>query len=98
VRGADGRRRYAVPLRVIPERGQVSEYLSESKTKVAWHVLQERVAWSKYAKALGEEGPEVSRIVASGSLAGDTEGLAGVSSDHNVGSVHGCPVDVTNVS
>jgi hypothetical protein len=33
VRGANGRSRYAVPLRVIPARGQVSENTSESPTK-----------------------------------------------------------------
>jgi hypothetical protein len=33
VRGASGRSRYAVPLRVIPARGQVSENTSESPTK-----------------------------------------------------------------
>jgi len=96
--GAEGRRWYAVPFRVIPDLGQVSKYLSESETKVAWHVLQQCITGSKYAKALGEEGPEVSWIVASGSMAGDAEGLAGVASGHKVGSLHGCPVDVTNVS
>jgi hypothetical protein len=33
VRGANGRSWYAVPLRVIPARGQVSENTSESSSK-----------------------------------------------------------------
>jgi hypothetical protein len=98
VRGADGRSWYAVPSCVIPDLGQVSKNRSESETKVACDVLQQRVAWSYHAKALGEKGPKVSGIIFSFSTAGDAEGLAGVSSGHNVGSLHGCPVDVTNVS
>jgi hypothetical protein len=39
VRGADGCRRYAVPLSVIPARGQVCEYLSHSSRKESWDVL-----------------------------------------------------------
>jgi hypothetical protein len=41
VRGADGGRRYAIPLRVIPARGQVSEYVSHSANKEPWNVLHE---------------------------------------------------------
>ena len=33
VRGADGGSRYAVPLRVVPARGQVCEYNVESSSK-----------------------------------------------------------------
>jgi hypothetical protein len=46
VRGTDGRCRDAVPFRVVPELGQVSEYSSEAQGKVAWHVLQQRPSWS----------------------------------------------------
>jgi hypothetical protein len=34
VRGADGRSGYAVPKRIVPERGQVSENGSETQRKV----------------------------------------------------------------
>jgi hypothetical protein len=41
VRGADGGSGYAVPLRVIPARGQVAEYVSHSPSKETRHVLQQ---------------------------------------------------------
>lgn len=41
VRGTDGGRRDAVPLTVVPELGQISEYSSEPQGKVPWHVLQQ---------------------------------------------------------
>jgi hypothetical protein len=44
--GTEGGRRYARPLRVVPESGQVSEYLSHSGHKQAWHVLHDDVAGS----------------------------------------------------
>src|SRR5690606_3621870 len=43
VRGANGCSWYAVPLRVIPALGQVSEYSFEPQAKVPWDVLQQRV-------------------------------------------------------
>jgi hypothetical protein len=48
VRGTDGGSRYAVPLRVIPERGQVPEYVSEPSVspKEPWDVLHEHEAGS----------------------------------------------------
>jgi len=42
VRGADGGSGYAVPLRVIPDLGQVAEYVSESPSKQTRYVLQDR--------------------------------------------------------
>ena len=42
VRGADGCSGYAVPLRVIPDLGQVAEYVSHPSSKQAWDVLQDR--------------------------------------------------------
>jgi hypothetical protein len=46
VRGADGGSGYAVPLRVIPDLGQVAEYVSQPSSKQAWDVLQDRVSGS----------------------------------------------------
>ena len=40
VRGTDIGRRDAIPLAVVPDGGQVSEYSSEPQGKVPWHVLQ----------------------------------------------------------
>jgi len=45
VRGTDGCRRHAVPLRVVPALGQVSEYSSQpvvrNESAEGWHVLHE---------------------------------------------------------
>lgn len=41
VRGADGGSRYAVPFRVVPDLGQVSEYSSEPQGKVPCDVFQQ---------------------------------------------------------
>jgi len=98
MRGADGGRWYAVPLSVIPERGQVCENRSESETKVACDVLQQCVAGSYHTKALNEHRPKVFRVVFAASNACNGEGLAGVSAGHNVNSFHSCPVDSTDVS
>lgn len=46
VRGTKGGRWDAVPLSVIPERGQVSENVAHSSNKEPWDVLQEREAGS----------------------------------------------------
>jgi hypothetical protein len=46
VRGTDGGSGYAIPLRVIPDRGQVCEYVSHPSSKQAWDVLQDRVTGS----------------------------------------------------
>jgi hypothetical protein len=46
VRGADGASRYAVPDRIIPERGKVSENGSHPETKQAWDVLHDDEAGS----------------------------------------------------
>jgi hypothetical protein len=47
VRGTDGRRRNAVPDRVIPEGGQVTKDSPHpSSSQESWDVLHEDVAWS----------------------------------------------------
>jgi hypothetical protein len=46
VRGTDGGSRDAVPFRVVPELGQISENSSEPQGKVPWHVLQQRPSGS----------------------------------------------------
>lgn len=50
VRRTNGCRRYAVPLRIVPALGQVSEYSSEppvrNETAEGWHVLHEDESWS----------------------------------------------------
>ena len=46
MQGTDGCRWYAVPLRVIPARGQVSEYVSHSPSKETRDVFHKHVAGS----------------------------------------------------
>src|SRR5215831_11790159 len=46
VRGTNGRSRYAVPFRVVPARGQVSEYPSHSSSKESCDVFHDDVAGS----------------------------------------------------
>jgi len=46
MRGANGGSRNNLPLRIIPERGQVSENGSHPETKQAWDVLHDDVARS----------------------------------------------------
>jgi hypothetical protein len=58
VRGADGGSRNAVPLRVIPARGQVGEHSTESPRKERWNVLHEDVPGSKLANDSSELGPK----------------------------------------
>jgi hypothetical protein len=44
--GTNGRRWYAIPFRVVPERGQVAENVSESPDQESWDVLHEDKAGS----------------------------------------------------
>lgn len=57
VRRANGSSRYAVPLRVIPERGQVSENLAVPSTKQSCDVLHDDESRSNVANDSGELNP-----------------------------------------
>lgn len=46
VRRTKGGSRNTLPLRIVPEGGKVSEYLSHVSIKQPWHVLHEDVARS----------------------------------------------------
>jgi hypothetical protein len=46
VRGTDGRSRYAIPFRVIPDRGKVADHFIDSPSKESCHVLHEDVSGS----------------------------------------------------
>jgi len=77
VRGTNGCRWYAVPLRVIPERGQVAENSSNSPSKQSCDVLHDDVAGSKLANESCVLGPKTrAGSVESGPFAGDGEILA----------------------
>jgi hypothetical protein len=77
VRGTKGRSRKAVPLRVIPERGQVSENALKAPSKQSCDVLHEHVARSKLANHTGVLAPKTrARPVDPGAPAGDADVLA----------------------
>lgn len=78
VRGANGGSRNAVPLRVIPARGQVSENSPESSSKESCDVLHDDVPGSKLANESCVLGPKTrAGTVDPGSAAGEGEVLAG---------------------
>jgi hypothetical protein len=78
MRRADVLRTYAVPLRVIPERGQVSEHSTEPSAPDRGDVLHEDVVGSKLPNDPSELGPKTRASVGeSFASAGDTEALAG---------------------
>jgi hypothetical protein len=57
VGGADSGRTEHAPLRIEPQRGQVSDHRSESGRKEPWDVLQEHVARSHLANHASDVGP-----------------------------------------
>ncbi len=80
VRGANGGSWYAVPLRVIPALGQVSENSSEPQGKVPWDVFQQDVAGSYCANDSEDFGPKMTLVKLSLPVPGETERLAWVAS------------------
>jgi hypothetical protein len=57
MRGANGGSRYAMPFRIKPERGQVSENSLKSPSKQRCDVLHDDVAGSKLANNSGVLAP-----------------------------------------
>jgi hypothetical protein len=57
VRGTNGGSWYAMPLRIIPERGQVSENVSKPSTKQSCDVFHDDVEWSNLANKSGVLSP-----------------------------------------
>jgi len=85
VRGANGTSGYAVPLRVIPERGQVPENSAHSSSKQSCDVFHDDVAGSKLANESGIFGPKTrAGAVDAGASAGEAEVLAGETSTEDV--------------
>src|ERR1700740_824397 len=58
----NGGSRYAVPLRIIPERGQVSENVSEPSMKQVCDVLHDDEARSKFANKASVMRPEAAAL------------------------------------
>lgn len=76
---------YDLPLRVIPHRGQVAEYVSDSPVKETCDVLQHDPSGSNVANESGHDGPEPPLVRLNSTVATSGDGLAGKSSGHNVG-------------
>jgi hypothetical protein len=90
VRGANGGSGYAVPPRIIPERGQVSENVSKSSTKESCDVFHDDVAGSKLANESCIFSPEAGALTGQpGARPGKADVLAGeAAADHVHGSDH----------
>jgi len=74
---SNGACRKHTPSRIKPQRGQVSENSTKvSASNERWHVLQQCVAWSYFAKYSCGCRPHVSFVGCSPSLTGATERLA----------------------
>jgi hypothetical protein len=65
------------PLRIEPQRGQVSENVSESGRKETWDVLQEHEAGSHFTNHASDFRPQPPLVVLGFSSSGETDGLAG---------------------
>jgi hypothetical protein len=75
VRGADGGRWYAVPIRSPPARGQITEDPLESHGKQPWNILQEEVRGTHSASDAPYLVPEPPLVVGPGAATGDADGL-----------------------
>ena len=58
VRGANIGRSEHAPLRIVPERGQVTEHGPESPSNESWRVFHEAESWSYLANDAGHFSPE----------------------------------------
>lgn len=82
--GTDEARRNAIPFRVIPARGQVTEHVSHSPSKQPWYVFQQHPAGSQVANDVTGCGPEPPAIRLREPFAGEGDGLAGESAANKV--------------
>lgn len=98
VGGTKEGRRETVPLRIVPEGGQVPEYLVESPAKESWHVLHEHVRRSKMAKAACKLRPKPAGILLPKLPARLRDRLARESTANKVRSSDSIPVDLLDVS
>ena len=86
VRCTNGGSRYAVPLRIVPERGQVSENVSKPPSKQSCDVFHDNVARSYLANKPGIFAPETGSFAGqSGTVPGVTDVLAGEPAAYDIG-------------
>jgi hypothetical protein len=109
MRRTQGGRRYTTPLRIEPERGQITKDFFDRRwvplasavsprAKEPWDIFNEREPGSKFPKASIEFGPEPSGIFSNHASAGATDGLAGESTTNKVWSLNDSPVDSGDIS
>ena len=73
------------PPRIVPQRGQVSEYTSKPPSSEHWAVLHEDVAWSYFANDAGHLSPHAGAgAVNACSLSGGADVLTREASRHHV--------------
>jgi hypothetical protein len=84
VRGADGCRRYTVPFRIPPARGQVGEDVGKPSANEPWDILQEEVPASHAASDPPDFGPEPTLVELRESFAGNADGLTRESSSDEI--------------
>jgi hypothetical protein len=85
VRGAKGGSWYAMPFRIIPERGQVSENSVKPSTKQSCDVLHDDISGLKLANKTGKLRPETAPLAFNASTSsGERNVLAGESSDNAI--------------
>jgi hypothetical protein len=92
VGSANGRRWYTFPESIIPERGKISQNVSSSGTKDAWHVFSNDEAGSNLANKSPELLPETSSLTRDTSaLSSEADVLAGeaAADDINGNSISG---------
>lgn len=100
VRGTKRGSRYARPLRIVPEGGQVSENVVHAgpSNKETWYVFHEDDAGSKYAKDSGELGPEPPLVGLALPFSRDGNWLAGETPGNKVDWLELGASDIADVS
>jgi hypothetical protein len=76
--------RYALPFRVIPDLGQVSEYVSHSGRSETWDVFHKHDPGSYVANDSEELGPQPSGVVLCSSFTSERNRLAREPSDDGI--------------
>jgi len=103
--GANGRRWYTIPLRIIPALGQVPENSakirspSSNRAAQSWYVLQQNVSRSYIANDPCSVGPEIAFVFLSEPLSCPTERLTRESRSDNIhASTPGSPVERSHIA
>ena len=84
VRGTDFGRGENRPLRIEPQGREVFQNFSESEADVSSDILEEGQRCICIDEQSSDVRPEVAWVVGSSTLAGVTERLAGIASDHQI--------------